>query len=189
MSLAHQILLLNQIINEVYFGNLYHSTSLAIPILQQNMIGAVYPSELDPYSHGHGVSFTRSPLYWFEHETKPVRFILDGTKISHNYRLIPIDNAGSHGLGESESELYIRESLKNLRRYLLGVEINARGFFGGKESKTLQKVVKLSEPFPVYVHEYLKPHEKYSSQVHVQSPEYIFRKGHRQRSDYATCVR
>jgi hypothetical protein len=119
MSRAHVLLdILQNFLTEAYRGKLFHATNFihAQQALEQDRL-KVSPQFV-------GISFTRNPNFWYNFTLNPVRFILDGNRLSQKYRIEPYNYAGDPTKSVSEQEEVVRQDIHNLRRYLIGIEVH-----------------------------------------------------------------
>jgi len=107
-------------IAEAYSGQLFHATTI------NGALSAISQNELKLSPTFIGLSFTRNPNFWYNYIVKPIRFIVDGRKLSHNYKIEPYNYAGDPRKYVAEQEEIVCRSIKDLRRYLLGIEVHRK---------------------------------------------------------------
>ena len=149
MSIRAQDILL---LFEMYFDLLYHATTYnnAILILREDT--------MKTGSYGN-ISFTRNPNFWWSPSQNVVRFVVNGEMLSYNYSMTPLSYAGdvpdprgsdrSHGW--SLDELTIAKDIKNIKKYLKGIEVNTAVFFIRHTEADLKYLEELIQPFPMYL--------------------------------------
>jgi hypothetical protein len=106
-------------------GILYHYTPIitAYQLVTNNKLG-----------YGSQVSFTRDKNFHIHHraaiDTEQLRFVLDGDKLSENYKIKPFDyfykdreKVGHQGTYDESEERITNGPVKELDRYLIKVQI------------------------------------------------------------------
>jgi len=137
--------LIDILIESKQVGILYHNTSVdrAKKILETNKFEAFLndsniltdfryqtpgkdflitpfgPIVTDRYKHKKYVSFTRNKFYIRTFDN--VQFIIDGNKLSENYKIVPYSQFGGREHDESEERVY--KDINNLSKYLLKIII------------------------------------------------------------------
>ena len=124
---------------ESYSGLLYHATQYtkALDILLDHKIKTG--------SEGR-ISFSRTASFWFMPSELDVRIILEGSKLSQNYRLDPYSDPSlqivpytkAHNLFEYEMVSY--KPILNLERYLVGVELSH--FLNNKDALIMEEMLR-----------------------------------------------
>ena len=134
-SIAEQLL---HIIHEIYFGRLFHTTSLqgAFDVLRQNQLG---------HTGTRKVSLSRSASFWFNPTSSPVRFIIDGNLLSQRYKLTPYDwyQTPKGRKRTYEYEIAVKGAIRNFRKYLLGIEVRPDYFFQGSSEKDHDEKIRI----------------------------------------------
>ncbi len=97
-------------------GIIYHITTEenAIKILRVDTLGKYN----DPVSLTRDKNFNYIPGRW--DDTHSIKFVLDGNKVSNNYKIGPYSE---DGYGRSESEERTDKPIKPLSKYLIGIEV------------------------------------------------------------------
>jgi len=121
-------------------GLLYHYTYLinAIQIIDENTmkIGQLHPS----------ISFTRDKnfhkrSFLFNKEGRDIVFVLDGDKLSNNYKITPYSyfsgwtgnkkTAKGGGDGEDQSEEMIDQDIRNIKKYIVRIALPDPNVYDG----------------------------------------------------------
>ena len=91
-----------------------------------------------------GVSFSRESSYWHNWRLLPIRFIVDERTLRYNYKLEPYNYYGdlvSRTKRDFEFESVVRRNIDNAMRYILAIEIHAKGL-DPREVSIIQKLAK-----------------------------------------------
>jgi hypothetical protein len=138
----NNIMNLNDILNESYFGDLYHYAPLrnALQIVRTNTLNTTpfmsYDGDLPHFNEKHYfyVSFARSKRGSYHQAALDsfnlVLFVLDGDRLSENFKLSPVDYWG-HSItkgdpeeDEMEERIFTNKPyIKNISRYIKHVDL------------------------------------------------------------------
>ena len=97
-------------------GLLYHITPA------ENVGRILIDDELK--THAQQISFSRDKRFWIvtgKDENSDIRFVIDGDKLSHKYKIVPTSGY-KHKDHEAEERIYTK-AVKPLSKYLLAIEI------------------------------------------------------------------
>lgn len=130
-------------------GVLYHVThpSNAIKIINSNHLIGSYLEGVNPENQikSKGISTTRDKNFFYDERNRQntVQFVLDGNKISNNYKIIPYDYWGREynipeepqTIDENEEIILVPKGYLELNKYLIQVNLF-------KEDKELIELLK-----------------------------------------------
>lgn len=111
----------NEMMLEAYRGKLYHATT------PEGATQAITQNTLKVSPQFVGISLTRNPNFWYKYTLHPIRFILDGNRLSQNYKVEPYNYAQDPRGIVKEAEEVVKTDIRNLNRYLIGIEVSKHG--------------------------------------------------------------
>jgi hypothetical protein len=99
------------------------------------------------------VAFSRSRTFWYAPLYRPVRFVINGSRLAQRYKILPfaLDDFDKRGRN-FQFEVYVSRDIVPLSRYLVAIELSTKSLFTQEDIRDTVAQIRQYTQVPLYLH-------------------------------------